>query len=146
MRRFVPWSRWIGVLVVTVLMTGCAVNRATATVDPSANLSGIKSIHVVKLESDDRNVYQDIADKLRLKGYAVTTGDAKPAGVDATITYFDKWQWDITMYLLQLTVVVRDPKTDFPLATGESLHTSLTRKSQKEMVDEVIENIFKKGT
>jgi hypothetical protein len=45
--------------------------------------------------------------------------------------------------MLELTVVVRDPKTDFPLATGNSLHTSLTRKSPKEMVDEVTTNIFK---
>lgn len=146
MQIVVLLSRWVGVLMVAAAMTGCAVNRASASVDPSANLSGFKAIHVVKLESDDRNVYRDIADKLRVKGFVVTTGEAKPANVDATVTYFDKWQWDITMYLLQLTVVVRDPKTDFPLATGESLHTSLTRKSQKEMVDEVIDNIFRKGT
>jgi hypothetical protein len=39
--------------------------------------------------------------------------------------------------------VIRDPQSDFPLATGNSYHTSLTRKSPKEMVDEVIGNIYK---
>jgi hypothetical protein len=47
------------------------------------------------------------------------------------------------MYMLELTVVMRDPATDFPLATGNSLHTSLTRKSPKEMVEEVTTNIYK---
>lgn len=63
--------------------------------------------------------------------------------VDAIATYVDKWMWDLTMYMIELTIVVRDPASDFPLATGNSLHTSLTRKSPKEMVDEVTSNIFK---
>jgi len=50
--------------------------------------------------------------------------------------------WDITMYLLELTVTVRNPSNDFPMAVGNSLHTSLTRKSPEEMVDEVMTNIF----
>ena len=46
------------------------------------------------------------------------------------------------MYMLELTVTIRDPKTEAPLATGNSLHTSLTRKSQTAMVDEVVSNIY----
>ena len=69
----------------------------------------------------------------------------KPANVDAVATYVDKWMWDITMYLLELTITIRDPKNDFPLASGNSFHTSLTRKSVDEMVDEVTNTIFKKG-
>jgi hypothetical protein len=45
--------------------------------------------------------------------------------------------------MLELTIVVRDPVSDFPLASGNSLHTSLTRKSPKEMVEEVTTNIFR---
>ena len=47
------------------------------------------------------------------------------------------------MYLLELTVTIREPKTDFPMATGNSLHGSLTRLSPREMVEEVMGNIFK---
>jgi hypothetical protein len=50
--------------------------------------------------------------------------------------------WDITLYLLELTVTFRDANTGYPLAVGNSYHTSLTRKSPEEMVDEVITNIF----
>jgi hypothetical protein len=43
--------------------------------------------------------------------------------------------------MLELTITLRDPKTNFPMAVGNSFHTSLTRKSSEEMVDEVLSNI-----
>jgi hypothetical protein len=129
--------------LVASLTTGCAVNRATGSVDPSANLSTLKTMYVKKTADDD-NTYTLIADKLRSKGLTVTTGsEAAPGNVDAVVTYIDKWMWDITMYMLELTITIRDPKTDFPLATGNSFHTSLTRLSPKEMVNEVVDNIYK---
>jgi hypothetical protein len=50
--------------------------------------------------------------------------------------------WDITMYMVELTVTFRSPENNFPMATGNSYHTSLTRQSPQEMVDEVLTNIF----
>lgn len=129
--------------LVATLTTGCAVNRATGSVDPSTNLGALKTMYVKQVPADD-NTYQLIADKLRSKGVTVTTGvEAPPSNVDAVVTYIDKWMWDITMYMLELTITLRDPKTDFPMATGNSFHTSLTRLSPKEMVNEVVENIYK---
>jgi len=125
------------------MLSGCAVNRATATVDPSADLRSLKSMHVVKLEEDGHDVNELITKKLRSMGYEVTTSKEKRSDVDAVVTYWDKWMWDITMYLLELTITIRDPGTDYPLATGNSMHTSLTRKSPEAMVDEVVTNIFK---
>lgn len=137
----------IVVLWTFAVMSGCAVNRATAEVDSTAELDKIKTVHVSQLVADQRGVNMLIADKFRSKGLYVTTGPGKPeSGVDAVVTYADKWMWDITMYMLELTIVIRDPKSDYPLASGNSLHTSLTRKSPKEMVDEVVDNIYaKKG-
>ena len=51
-----------------------------------------------------------------------------------------------TLYFLELTVTLREPKNNQPLAVGNSYHTSLTRLSPIEMVDEVIENILKLNT
>jgi hypothetical protein len=131
--------------VLVALTTGCAVNKATATVDPAARLDAIKTVHVTKFDKDERGTDTLIADNLRARGYKVSQG-AQPAGpVDITVTYVDKWFWDITMYMLELTINFRDPKTDYPLATGNSLHTSLTRKAAPEMVDEVLTNILKEG-
>lgn len=127
------------------LTTGCAVNRATANVDNTAAFKKINTMYVKKLEADGREINVLIADKFRKHGYTVATGTDKPTDVDALVTYTDKWMWDITMYMIELTIVVRDPKNDFPIATGNSFHTSLTRKSPSEMVDEVVDNILKQG-
>lgn len=128
--------------VVTLLATGCA-NRATATVSPSSDLSALKTMYVKHYPSDNSGVDMEIADRLRSRGVAVTTGPAQPAGnFDAIVNYRDQWRWDITMYMLELTIDIRDPKTLALLATGNSHHTSLTRLSQTEMVNEVINNIY----
>lgn len=140
--------RSIGVLLAVSLtaasLTGCA-NRATAKLDPSANLAAIKTVHVVKTPEESRGISDLLADDLRKRGYTVTTSTEKAADVDALVTYVDRWMWDITMYMMELTVTIRDAKTEFPLAVGNSMHGSLTRKSPPEMISEVMNNIFKEA-
>jgi len=126
-------------LTVFSFLHGCAINRATATVDQTTDLSSLKLFYVKKFSDDTRDTNVVIKDKLVEMGFQVSETEAD---VDAIVTYVDKWYWDITMYMLELTVTLRDPKTDFPLATGNSLHTSMARKSQEGMVDEVLTNIF----
>ena len=129
--------------IATSLTTGCA-NLATSSISPSTKLSTLKTMYVKHYPSDNSGVNLEIADKLRSKGVTVLTGpETLPSNIDALVTYVDKWRWDITMYMLELTITIRDPKTETILATGKSLHTSLTRKSQTEMVDEVVNNIYK---
>jgi len=125
-------------------VSACSVNKAEATLYPDQTLKGVDSFHVVKIAADDRGVDQLIVNKLESLGKTVTSGtkDQSPEGVDAVVTYIDKWMWDITMYMLELTVVFSNPESDFPIAQGYSMHTSLTRLSPEEMVDEVITNIY----
>lgn len=122
---------------------GCAVNRATASADAALRWDSLKTLHVKQLEGEDGSTKKLIADKFRASGFTVTADPDPIAQPDAVVTYVDKWMWDMTMYMLELTITLREPKTDFPLATGNSFHTSLTRKSPKEMVDEVVDNILK---
>lgn len=138
-KRILSLALLLGAMALT---SGCAVNRATASLMPGADLSTVKSVYVVKGAKDDRGVGELIQADLTKRGYKTDIGpeQAKPYKSDAVVTYIDKWMWDITMYLLELTVTVRD-KNEFPLATGNSLHTSLTRKSPPEMVEEVMTNI-----
>jgi len=139
-KRILPLIAIVGAMVLT---SGCAVNRATASLSPGADLSKVKTAYVVKHDKDKNNVNQLIKTKLEKQGYVVTTGPEMPTpyATDMSVTYVDKWMWDITMYMLELTINFRDPKTNFPIATGNSLHTSLTRKSPEEMVEEVLTNI-----
>lgn len=126
------------------LTSGCAVNRASANLMPDADLSQIKSVYVVHQPADAKGVDQAIKEALVKRGLTATIGPAQtpPYAADAVVTYVDKWMWDLTMYLLELTITVRSPANEFPLATANSLHTSLTRKSPKEMADEVVTNAF----
>lgn len=133
----------VAALALATQLTGCAVNRATGHVEPDANLRAAKTVHVVKIPNETADIDTLIADNLRRRGYTVTTGTDKRNNVDVQVTYVDRWMWDITMYLLELTITLRDAKSDYPLAVGNSFHTSLTRKSPPEMVDEVLGNIFK---
>lgn len=134
----------LAAVAIAVSVSGCAVNRATANVDPTADLGSLKTMYVKKLPADNGGTNVLIAEKLRAKGVEATSGvEESPKGFDAVVTYVDRWMWDITMYMLELTITIRDPKTDYPLATGNSFHTSLTRLSPKEMVNEVIDNIYK---
>jgi len=128
-----------------ILFSAGCVNRTTSTINPGFDLVSINTIYVTKFTSDGRGINVLISDKLKSQGFRVNTGTDTPTDVDAVVTYKDKWRWDITMYMLELQVSVRDPKTNFPLASAESHHSSLTRKSPEEMVDEVIDNIFKQG-
>lgn len=123
--------------------TGCAANKATATVDPKADLYKIKKLSVVLDDPGATETRLLIERKLSSMGYQVV--QEKGQEVDALVTFKDRWAWDITTYMIELTIVIREPKTEFPLATGNSFHTSLTRKSPQEMVDEVLNNIFKGG-
>jgi hypothetical protein len=126
----------------SMLATGCT-NIATAKVDPNIQLVSLKTMYVQHYPSDNTKVNEEIAAKLRTKGAIVTTGDGPiPDNIDALVYYEDHWHWDITMYMLQLKVLIKDPKTMKVLAVGDSVHTSLTRKSQTEMVTEVIDDIY----
>ncbi len=130
-------------LAALAMTSGCAINKASAQLIGNTDLSKVKTIYVVKHEADKRGTDELIKANLSKRGFTVTGGDPKtpPYTTDAVITYIDKWFWDITMYMLELTITVRDA-ADIPIATGNSLHTSLSRKSPPDMVDEVVTNIL----
>jgi len=132
------------VIVLSLVATsGCAINRASASADPSLRCEAIKTVHVRFRNGDDRGTQNLIIEKFLASGFVVSADPASNPQADAVVTYHDQWLWDITWYMVELTVTVREPITDFPLASGHSTHTSLTRKSPKEMVDEVVDNLLK---
>lgn len=125
-----------------LVLSGCATMSASRS--PGVDLTKINSIYVVKLAADGRGINSVIANQASLMGYRATTGLEMdvPQDVDATLTYQDRWMWDITMYMLRLNIQIRDPKTGFLLAEGESYRPSLERRSPDEMAKEVLESIF----
>ena len=137
------------VLAMLALSSGCATNRATANVASDVDIGKYKSFYVVRLPADERGTDKLIAESLQKRGFSATSGpqpEGRPAGADALVTYTVRWMWDMTMYMIELNIQLRNPVNNFPVASGNSLHTSLTRKSPPEMVDEVLNNIFNAQT
>lgn len=130
---------------VLLLVTGC-INRSSATMTPgqSQDMGRAKNLFVVKLGPDERGVNKVISDRLILRGYKSKTGleSDVPENIDVVVNYADRWQWDMTMYMIELTIEMRDAKTNLPIVSGNSYHTSLTRLSTAGMVDEVLNSIF----
>jgi hypothetical protein len=135
----------IPLLTLMLGLSGCAVNQATATRAADMDMKAIKTIYVVQHADDKYKVAELIRDDLTKRGYQVTVGNElqPPYPTDAVVKYIDKWMWDITVYMIELTITVRNPSNDFPTLNGHSLHTSLTRKSPQAMVQEVLDNIIK---
>jgi hypothetical protein len=87
-----------------------------------------------------------IRDKLIALGYSARSGNgAPPQGTDLLVTYWDKWSWDITPYMLELTIQFRNAENGSVVATGHALHTSLSRRSPEQFAAEVMENMFRQS-
>jgi len=127
-----------------ILMSSC-VSISTKKA-PTADLTTLNTFYVQKLPADERGIERVISDQLNLLGYKSTYGKlGTPSNpVDAIVTYRDKWMWDITMYMIQLNLEIRDGKDMSVLASGKSHRPSLVRKSPEEMAKEILVNIFKK--
>ena len=136
--------RFALMILPSVLSIGCVTTSLTSDVDPQADLSALESFLVLKLPADNRGIEDLIAAELNRRGRSAVAADSRPDRIDAdaVITYQDKWMWDITMYMLELNVEIRDPRTDYMLASGRSFRTSLARKSPEKMVEEVIGELF----
>lgn len=143
MRKF----SYIGMVVVftvfAVLLSGC-INHTSVVTQPGAdsNITVKKRFHVQKQPEEGANINTLIADNLRGRGYQVTTSIDKVTDTDVLVTYYDRWMWDMTMYLVDLTIYMRDPKDEHPWVVAKSYHSSLNRYSPEEMVSEIMFNIF----
>lgn len=111
---------------------------------PGTDLAAIQSVFVERLPADERGVNRVLVDDFRRRGIEASTGeiDGAPEGVDAILTYEDRWMWDITMYMLELKVVLRNPENRFPLGSAETYRPSLQRRSTERMVAEVLDTLY----
>jgi hypothetical protein len=111
---------------------------------PGANLDEMHTFYVRKHPSDSHGLEQVISDELNAMGYSSTSGPGERPTVsaDVIVSYEDKWMWDITMYMLQIDIELRDPETEAILVTGQSYRTSMVRKSKETMVKETLCEMF----
>ena len=131
-------------LASVIALTGCTTNL-TSKVSPGIIFNDLGKIYVVHFEPDKRHLNIIISDQLALMGYPATTGEESniPEDVNTLVTYQDNWQWDITNYMIKISIQFRNGKNKELIVSGESYRTSLVRKSPKEMIQETLKEILK---
>jgi len=138
-------KRCLSTLILLSLLALCFSGCATvdSSVTPGLSLSGVRTVYVEHLGGKNRGIDKMIAGYLTQLGYDASYGSfERPGGVDAVLRYHDKWQWDITMYLIRLEVTVFDGDTNEILASGISYRPSVQRRGSRKMIGEVIDPIF----
>lgn len=131
--------------LIILFFSGCAIVELKSSQIPGSDISSIDRFYVVHFEPDKRNLHYVIRDGLIEMGFKAEAGPGSkiPDDIDAIVTYEDRWFWDITNYMIQLNIEIRNPKTNYPIAIGESIRTSMARKNPDDMAREVLASIFK---
>jgi len=137
----------LGLLLIAsaaLISSGCASNSQHAKIMPGVDLNAYRNFYVVEEAEDNREVGQVIADELLSRNMDVSIGpEAASSELTEVLVYYDsKWHWDMTPYLWSLNIRFQDASSQVPLATATSEHSSLTRKTKRGMVREVLHNIF----
>jgi hypothetical protein len=130
--------------IAVLLLSGCAIVDLRSSKLPGADISELKTFHVVANDEDPGKVHENVRDALIEMGFEATSGPKSetPANVDALVSYDDRWFWDMGNYMIELNLIIREPDMGYPMAEGESIRTSLARKEPKEMAKEILESLF----
>jgi hypothetical protein len=129
-----------------VLLTACS--SLSVQKHDGASLTRFKKIFIEHRLADGRRLDQLIAQELQRLGYDASSGPLTmaPEGVEAVVTYDDEWNYDFTLYMIDLTVQVRDGRTGQILVDASYHHPSMSGKSPAEMVQAVIDPLFERPT
>ena len=129
-------------LALGLLAAGCA----SLDTHQAADYSKVRRIYVEHRLTDNHHLDELIAAELNARGYTATCGPLTmmPEGMDAIITYEDRWAWDFHSYLMELRVELRANITDQPLAAGHYHQAAATTKSTEAVVREIIDSLFKR--
>lgn len=127
------------ILALFLVLTMAACSRTSGLPVAPAAYSNQQVWFVERHPRDGRDLAALIAEALKARGVNATSGPGvqRPGSIDLLVTYEDRWQWDMRMYLLDLRIDVRDPKTLAIVAYGQSFQDSLAAmgKSHRDIVN-----------
>lgn len=137
---------FVSLFAALALCAGCAI--LDTTTNPKASLAQFKKIYVEHRLVDDHHLDELIVAELQSHGHEASCGPLtmKPAGTDALVTYEDRWGWDFKSYLLEITIYVRDARTNQPVASGTFRRGIIPPKTPVQMIHEAIVPLETKPT
>lgn len=132
------------VSLLVFMLCGCS------TVNPGmrfgdAQLATMKSAYVVRHPKSTRDIDGYIQEALAERGVRVSSGliESKPKDVDFYVEYVDRWQWDLTMYLLSLDIRFKSNADGALIASGSfEQGTFHGFPDPKKTTKQVIERIY----
>lgn len=129
-------------IVVLASLSGC-VNKSSAQLTPGTDLTTLKKFYIIH-EEGDKEIDGHIRKNLRAKRLFRRDRTCVDNSVQGRCRGHLHGQMDVGHNHVPAGTEHRTakPKDNFPLASGNALHSSLTRKSAPDMVDEVLTSIF----
>ncbi len=135
--------RIVNLIFIALIVSGCSTAFKVEPV--SSQLKAPNLAYFVENHGQDkRRLDQIIASELKNQGLMATSGYKadRPAKIDILVQYDDRWQWDMANYLIHMRIDLRSPTTNVLLGTGSSFQTSLARKSEEEIIKNIISGMF----
>lgn len=133
------------IVPLALTMIACATALQTDPIPADLKSSSLQYF-VEKHDKDSRRIDYMIAREINSRGLRAENGpaSARPAEFDVLVVYEDRWQWDMSNYLIFLRIDFRDPATNVLLATGSSYQSSGARKLEAQVVSQIIGEMFGK--
>ena len=135
----------LSIVCLIILFSGCSVVNLSSIKMPGTDMEELNIFYVEKQPTDKRGFDIMIKDQLKEMGFEAFTGKGNyhPDKVDAVVTYSDRWMWDLSNYLIQLTIYIKNTDNEYVACAGKSFRTSLDRKPPEYMIKEILEDVFK---
>ena len=131
-------------LAITLLLAACS--SLSIQKQAGANLTRSQKVYVERRFADGRGIDQLIVQELSRLGYDASSGPLTmtPPDTQTVLTYIDEWNWDFTLYMIDLEVQVREARSGQVLATSHYDHPAMSGKSPAGMVKAVIDPLFER--
>jgi hypothetical protein len=131
-------NRVLWIVVALVALAGCA--NVTSHRNPAVDLGRYQRFYVERRLADNQRLDELIVQELRRLGREATNGPLtmKPDGIDAIVTYTDRWAWDFKTYLIELNIEMRDARTNKSIMVGRFYQPSMRTKSPPDMIHELL--------
>jgi len=130
------------------LLAACALFCGCSSLDThqEKGLASLQHIYVEHRLTDNHRIDEAIVAELKSRGYEASCGPLTmmPDGIQAILTYEDRWAWDFNSYLIDLHIEVHANFTNKPLGHGHYHQASAITKSPPEVVRQIIDPLFKR--
>ena len=130
-----------------LLLALCAWLTGCSSVDThkDSDLTRYHRIYVEHRLNDNHRTDELIVAELKACGFEASCGPLTmlPDGVDAILTYDDRWTWDFKSYLIEFSLELRANFTGKPLATGHFHQGPARTVASEVIIHQVITPLFR---